>query len=160
MKLLLHESVHRNDISIHILEELETLLFASERKEAQEIEDGVVALGIGKPRRVLEEEQRLLGVECERLLEFDRVLVRGVEYRIETYHEDTLSDNSTALTWNETFVTISNIIVVERPRLVDYSLISLMLSTLCATLTILLNSQDTRNTPAFIPKPYVYLPSK
>lgn len=50
----------------------------------------MVVLGIGKRRRVLEEEQRLLGVECERVLEFDRVLVRGVEYRTETYHEDTI----------------------------------------------------------------------
>lgn len=113
MKCLLHESVHRNNISREIQDELHTLLFASPRKDAQEIEDGVVVLGNAKPRRATEEEQRLLGVACEGLLEFDRVLVRGVEYRNKTYHDGTQSDNSIALTWNEQFVTISSIIVVD-----------------------------------------------
>lgn len=80
---------------------------------AEERGKGVVVLGNGTQRPPLAEEQRLLRekpIECDRLVEFDRVLVHGVEYRNKIYHEDTLFDNSTALTWDAKFVTINSII--------------------------------------------------
>ncbi|KAK3918508.1 High glucose sensor RGT2 [Frankliniella fusca] len=115
LKILLHESLHRHDISDHIREELQTILFSSPRKEAEEIEEAVMVLGIGTRRRTSEEEQRLLlerEIAFQSIIEYDRLLVRGVEYRNKDYHNDTLSDNSCALTWEDKIVTINKIIVV------------------------------------------------
>jgi len=116
LKSLLHESIYRNDISEHVRDKLHDILFVSPRKVSEETEEGVVVLGTGKQRQPTPEERNLLNaleVECDLLWAFDRVLVRGVENRTRHYHDHTLSDNSNALTWNETFVTINSIVLVD-----------------------------------------------
>lgn len=114
LRSLLHSSVYRNDISDTIREELLKILFSSPRREGEEIEDDVVVLGRGTQRPAAEEEERLLlekGIASQRVIEYDRILVRGVEYRNINYNDESLSDNSCALTWEDKIITINKIVV-------------------------------------------------
>lgn len=114
IKFYVHSAMQRNDVSDRVRAQLEHLLFASPRKLAEAVGDDVHVLGWPRERAATNEEREILtrnGVNARNFTEYERAIVRGIEYRVRTYHPNTKSDNSVAYTWNNGFVTIDKIIV-------------------------------------------------
>lgn len=116
LKLYVHTAVHRDDVSAEVKAQMSHLLFSTPRKLSEEVGDGIHVLGRPSPRVVTEDEGQLLtrsGINARQVSDFERVIVRGIEYRTRSYHPHTRSDNSVAYTWDNKFVTIEKIFLVR-----------------------------------------------
>ncbi|KAE8752120.1 hypothetical protein FOCC_FOCC001282 [Frankliniella occidentalis] len=117
MKSYVHAGVCRNDVADEVKNYVNSVLFGCPRKIAEEINRDTVVLGHPSQVLLAEDEVALLTAKgfrnVNRVTVFDRVLVRGIEYRCSTYHPDTKSDNSLVKTWDGAFLTINKIAVFD-----------------------------------------------